>query len=110
MTSLEYAWIGVGITILGTVSGQLTYKLFSLNKKKTFLLLAIGSFGIAQLTNYFALREIPIGIVYMMAASNYVIILFASKIILKENINRTQIYAVALIVCGILLYGVGYFT
>ena len=106
--SLTYAWLGVLLTILGTSSGQILYKLFSLKKEFSLFFLAIFFFGFAQLTNYFALRSIPIGITYMMMGSNYIIILFASALILKEKISRMQIYAVLLIVAGILLYSMEY--
>ena len=105
---LLYAWFGVLLTVLSTSGGQLLYKLFSLKKEAKLFFLAVFFFGLAQLSNYFALRSIPIGITYMMMGSNYIIILFASALILKEKINRTQIYAVFLIVLGILLYSTGY--
>ena len=106
--SLELAWFSVAITVFSTASGQLTYKLFSLKKKSWLFFVAVFCFGLAQLANYFALRSIPIGVTYMMMASNYIIILFASALVLKEKINRTQVYAVILIVLGILLYSTGY--
>lgn len=105
---LLYAWLSVLLTVLSTSSGQLLYKLFSLKKKLKLFFLAIFFFGFAQLSNYFALRSIPIGVTYMMMGSNYIIILFVSALILKERISRTQVYAVLLIVFGILMYSTEY--
>ena len=106
--SATISWISLVITILSTSSGQLTYKIFSQERKIWLFLVAIFCFGLAQLANYLALRSIAIGVTYMMMASNYVLILLASVLVLKEKINRTKIIAVLFIISGILLYSAGY--
>ena len=106
--SVTASWVSLVITILSTSLGQFSYKLFSQKKRVWLFLTAVFCFGLAQLANYFALRSIAIGVTYMMMASNYVLILLASALFLKEKISRTQIYAILLIISGILLYGTGY--
>ena len=102
------SWVSLVISIFSITVGQISYKLFSRNKKWGLLLVAIAGFVLAQIANYLALRSIDVGITYMFMGSNQILILLASVFLLKEKISRTQIFAILLIVLGILLYGYGY--
>jgi len=51
-----------------------------------------------------ALKEIPLKVLYAIASLNYIVVLGLSHLILKERIDKRMIFALGLIVGGVLIF------
>jgi len=69
-----------------------------------FLLPALGLFGLAPLSIFFALQGLPMDIVFMSDALTVALVVLLSVVILKERVSRRGIYGVIFIVLGIIVY------
>jgi len=94
----------LALAILCTSLGQFFYKLFALNKKKSFLLVTLFLFGGVPVFSYMALKGLGIDIVYLSTTVSIVIILILSKCFLGEKIDRQKIMGSFLIIVGITCY------
>jgi multidrug transporter EmrE-like cation transporter len=92
--------------ILFTALAQTLYKLYSLKHKVVYLLFTVIFFCITPLMSYLALRELTLTVVYMSTAITYVLVMFSAKYILDEVIEKRHLYAVALIISGVLVFNI----
>lgn len=99
------------IAILITAFSHLLLK-SGINRSDTYLksffhlrtLAAYFFLGTASLLVVFAMKEIELGKVTVIASINYVLILLLSKAFLKEPINTRQLLGVLIIITGIAIY------
>jgi drug/metabolite transporter (DMT)-like permease len=98
------SWIALGTSFIATAWGQVTYKLFSQTRHILFFALAVSLFITAQISNYVALHNLPIGTVYIGTGVTHVLVLLLSSQVLKERITRDHLVAVLLIVSGLVLF------
>ena len=92
--------------IIFTALAQTSYKLYAHKGGKKFLIAAIVLFVLTPFMAYMALKEIALSVVYMSTAISYVIVILASKYLLAEVINKRQIFALTLIICGVITFNV----
>ena len=55
---------------------------------------------------FHSLKEVPLKMYGAMSSLNFIIVLFFSFIFLNENINISKIFAVALIVMGLVIFNI----
>lgn len=56
------------------------------------------------LMSYLALKELDLSVFYMSTGLTYVLVMLLSRYILNEIIEKHQLYAVALIIGGVLVF------
>ena len=100
------AWLFLAVTVVATVSAQISFKYFHKSKARIHLVVAVGLFGLAVPCTIIAARDLGIGRVYVATALTYALAPVAGRIFFSERVNRTQWLALALISCGVLLYNV----
>lgn len=100
-------WLALSISYIVTAIGQVTYKLFSLKKNWSYLFWSIAFFVIAPFTSYVALKKIPVGTVFIGAATSQVLIIVMSYYILKEKITRDHLISMAFILLGLFCFSLG---
>jgi len=98
------SWVALGTSFMTTAWGQVTYKLFSQTRRLLFFALAMGLFITAQASNYVALRNLPIGTVYIGTGVTHILVLLLSARVLKERITRDHVVAIVLIVSGLFFF------
>lgn len=91
----------LGCAIVFTAAAQTLYKLFAENRKLPFLISTIALFVATPIMSYLALRELSLGVVYMSTGLTYILVLMSSRFVLRESVEKRQIFAVALIVAGV---------
>jgi drug/metabolite transporter (DMT)-like permease len=84
--------------------GQIAFKLYFERKQLLLLLGACGTFVVAQIGFFLALRELSVGIVSMSMGLAQVLVLAMSHYVLRETVTRHHLIAVGLIVSGLGLY------
>ncbi|NWF51822.1 MAG: EamA family transporter [Nitrospirae bacterium] len=96
---------------LFTVAGEILYK-YSANIKvrktakiRWFSFFMIGNFVFlfSILCNFLAMKFIPLFVVYTFTALNYVFLMIATNVILKETVKWNNIFASFLISLGVFL-------
>ena len=90
--------------IMSTAIAQVSYKLFFHENKKAYLALAVLFFIITPFFAFFALKGLSLSFVYMSTGLTYVLVILAAKVVLNEKISRRQVYAVALILAGVMVF------
>jgi drug/metabolite transporter (DMT)-like permease len=99
-----------------TVGGQLLYKDSATIKRKGditykwIIALFAGNllFLFAIISNFFAMKFIPLFVVYAFTALNYVFVTIASRVFLGEEVKKNNIFASMLIASGVLLTTIKY--
>ena len=97
-------WVSLAGALSGTALGQVFYRYYFVDKRRSWLFLAILFFLVVPLFSYFALKGISLGTVYMSTGLTQVLILFLSKYFLKENIQVSKMLAVGVIILGVVVY------
>ena len=101
---MSYVYLGCAIGF--TATAQIFFKLFHQKRRFTYLLLTVALFGLTPFMSYLALKALDLSVVYMSTAITYVLVMYLARIILKETINRRQVYAVSLIVVGVMIFNI----
>lgn len=101
---MSYVYLACAIGF--TATAQLFFKLFNQKHRLAYLLLSIALFGLTPFMSYLALKELELSVVYMSTAITYVLVMYLARIVLKETIDKRQIYAVSLIVVGVLTFNI----
>ena len=90
--------------IVTTTVAQLSYKLSFHKKNRVYLFFALIFFAVTPFLAFLALKELSLSFVYMSTGLTYVLVLLSARFILKEELFRRQIYAVALIAGGVVVF------
>jgi drug/metabolite transporter (DMT)-like permease len=80
------------------------YKSYFRDRRFSLLILAAASFGVGQLGFFLALKSLNLGLVYMATGLIQVLVLWSSRVLLKETVSAHQALAVGAIVFGVALY------
>lgn len=103
--SLATAYFFVFLMVVFTGAGQLFFKnYYRLNKKFIMLFLAGSSFVLAIVSNFLALKKLPVDVTYMATSLTIVMVLLISTLVWNERLSRMQWIGSALIVAGIIVY------
>ena len=85
---------------------QIAYKLFFMKQKKLFLVMSLTLFCCIPLLSYLALKKLDLSTVYISTGITYVLVLILARFILNETIDKQHIYAVVLIISGVLVFNI----
>lgn len=94
----------LALALAATAAAQVAYKAFFLRRRRILFIVAMGLFAVAQICFFLALRELPVGVVYMSTGLTQALVLALSHYVLKEQITQTHIYGVGVIAAGLVLY------
>lgn len=92
------------LAILATAGAQVLFRLYHVKGHRWALAGTVGLFCLVPPLNYLSLRHWSLGTVYMATALTNVLVLALAKFVLGESIGPRKIQAMALIVCGVVLF------
>jgi len=98
------SYLGLTCAILSTAFGQFLYKKFINTALKKFYFGSILLLLLAPIFSFFALKNIPIDIVYIFTALTVLIVMILSKVFLNEKNSFSTYLGVLLILIGVVLY------
>lgn len=105
--SLTTAYFFVFLMVVFTGAGQLFFKnYYRLDKKFLMLVLAGGSFVLAIISNFLALKKLPVDVTYMATSLTIVMVLLISTLVWNERFSKIQWLGSALIIAGIIVYNI----
>ena len=96
----------LSLAIIFTALAQISYKLYFHENKKIYLGASLGIFCSIPVMSYMALKGLGLSVVYMSTGLTYVLVMLLARMILKEAIDKQQIYAVLFIISGVVLYNI----
>ena len=107
--------IGVSIVLLGNLVSSVSQVLLKISAKKEHeswikslinmrVIFAYFLFAITTLMNIAALRFIPVSLSAALESSGQIFVPIMSKIYLDENISKTRLMGMILIVSGIVIF------
>ncbi|MBT5016359.1 EamA family transporter [Candidatus Peregrinibacteria bacterium] len=99
----------LGLAIMFTVLGQFFYKKYFLTKNITLVGISLFCFVLVPYCSYRALINLPIDVVYVSTALSIILAVALAVIFLKEKLTKQEVYGMAAIIVGILLYNFGAF-
>lgn len=106
-----YSFIMIISTLISAVSqimlkksAQNEYSLKIREYLNTLVIVAYMLFFGTTLLSMYALRIIPLSMVPILEASGYIFIAVLSRIFLKENMTKKQLYGTFLIIAGMSIY------
>jgi len=99
-------WLLLLSALIAASFGQVFYKLYSNTSKLYYLPLTILCFVSAPLFSYLTMKKLSVDLVYMATSLNSFIILSLSALVLKEHVNKKQIFASLIIFLGVVIYAV----
>ena len=91
-----------------TAAAQVAYKAYSLGRGRGLLVLTIVLFAMAPVLTYVAVKAYGVGLVYIATALTYILVALAGWRLFGERLGARRVAAMALIFCGILIYGLGW--
>lgn len=94
-------------TLLATAAAQVSYKKYSLSRRREQLLITVALFGATPLLTYIAVKAYGIGLVYISTGVTYVLVSAAAWRIFGERPTSRQVVAMLFILVGIATYGIG---
>lgn len=98
-------------SLLGALSAtsvaQVSYKRFCLGQGRRHLYTAALLFGTTPVLTYYAVKAFGIGLVYVSTSVTYIAVALLGHALFGERITRRQRVAMALILAGSLIYGLG---
>lgn len=105
-----------GIMLLGTFVSAVSQVLLKLAANKTydskikeylnpFVIVAYGIFFLATVMNVVAYKVVPLSMGPILEATSYLYVTVFGVMIFKERINSKKLIALALIIIGIIIYG-----
>lgn len=92
--------------LLFTAIGQVLFKLGTLRRENTLLFMGLALLALATVSNFFALQNLGIGLVYLSTGSTHVLVLIGSWLILKERIPHDRQIGSLVVIMGITLYAI----
>lgn len=114
MICMINSWIFAGLAVLFTGISQTLLRIGARKgcEKKGFMeaylnpcvVTAYGLFLMVTLLSVYALRVIPLKVFYSFTALNFLIVMVFSRFVLKEGVSRKQIFAIAVIVLGVVIF------
>lgn len=69
-----------------------------------YTFIAYSLYALTTLLTVYALKDIPLNLFYATTSLKFVLILILSKIMLQEKINSSKVFAVLLIVVGVIVF------
>lgn len=99
------ALMAMGLAILTTAAGQLSFKYYAMKRTRTWLFVALALFCSIPLFTFVAVRGLGLGTVYVSTGLTYVLVALCGRFFFAERIGITHALALGLILCGCLLYG-----
>lgn len=90
-----------------TAAAQIYYKKYSIEHGRDNLYVAVLLFCVTPPLTYLAVKGFGVGVVYISTSITYVFVAIAGWRIFGENPTRRRVVAMALILLGILVYGLG---
>lgn len=104
------AIVALSMAVIVTSASHVLFKYSLLTHKLSMKLLAVSLFTIIPGLAYLALKSLSFSTVYMSLSLTQVLVLLAAKFLFDEVIDSRKIMAISLIVMGILVFNIGYFT
>lgn len=104
MTVAIFALVGALVT---TAMAHISYKQYSIDRRRRDLVATIVLFGITPPLTYVAVKSLGVGLVYVCTSVNYVAAAIAGRFLFSERLTRRSLLAMLLICCGTLLYALG---
>lgn len=90
--------------LIFTALAQTCYKLYSLKRRRVYIVATILLFVLTPVMSYLALRELSLSVVYMSTGLTYILVLLAARFVLHERIAGRQLTAVSLIALGVVVF------
>jgi multidrug transporter EmrE-like cation transporter len=105
-----FAFISVGLNALAQITIKLLAKseysnVVSLLKQWPLYATAI-LYGVSIVTWFLALRSVPLSVAYPLQALGYVLVTFLAWLVFSEGLGIFQLFALGLIVSGVILMAV----
>lgn len=95
------------INILFTTVGQLLLKYAAIKNSKLFLATGYFLFVLVVVASYFLMKLIELKYFTVIMSLNYLTVFFLSAYVFKEEINKTKLIGVFLIIFGIIIFSFG---
>lgn len=90
--------------IIATALGQFFYKKYALSNERQYYILTVFLFLITPVCSFFALKTIPMDIVYISTSLTISFVVVLSRVFLNERINKRRYFGIGLILLGVLFY------
>lgn len=103
---MAISYFSLFAAIFSTALGQFFYKKYALSSKRQYFILTILLFLITPVCSFFALKNIPIDIVYVSTSLTIFIVVIFSRVFLNERIDKQRYLGIGLILLGVVLYAV----
>jgi multidrug transporter EmrE-like cation transporter len=111
MTSLSILYLVSVIVFTGSSQVLLKMGANSANKKKfivayanPYTFTAYSLYMLTTILTVYALKNIPLNLFYASTSLKFVLILILSRLMLREKINSRKVFAVLLIVAGVIVF------
>jgi multidrug transporter EmrE-like cation transporter len=104
------SWAWLGTALLATATGQLVFKQASMRRSLVLTVLAVAAFGMATLSNFFALHGLSIATVYVSTAFSQLIVVMFSLLIFRERYSFRQWAGLGLILVGVIVFNSSAFS
>ena len=101
---MVFSYLCLFAAIISTALGQFFYKKYALTSERQYYLLTVCLFLITPVCSFFALKTIPIDIVYISTSLTIAFVVVLSRVFLNERINKRRYIGVGLILLGVLFY------
>ena len=101
-----YSLLALTGTITLPAFGHLAYKLFFREKNKFYVFAAIFCFIFTSVCTFLALQQLTLGFVYASSAITQGLILILGWYYLSEHISRQHVFAIMLIIFGVMLFAI----
>ena len=98
--------LALAASLISTAGGMVMFKHYYRSRDRLHFAYSILLFAAVPLTTFVALQGLTLGLVYMSTAATHVLVLVMSFFFLGERIPPRVLPGVALILAGILVYGV----
>lgn len=98
--------VALAAALLFTAAGQILFKLGTLRRATPVLIGGLGLLALATVSNFFALKNLGIGLVYLSTGSTHVLVLLGSWLVLHERIPRDRQIGSFVVILGISLYAI----
>jgi drug/metabolite transporter (DMT)-like permease len=90
--------------IISTALGQFFYKKYALTSERQYFILTVFLFLITPVCSFFALKKIPMDIVYVSTSLTIFFVVIFSRVFLNERINKRRYLGIGLILLGVMFY------
>jgi drug/metabolite transporter (DMT)-like permease len=97
--------LSLAASLLATAGGMVMFKHYYRSHDRLHFAYSILLFAAVPLTTFMALQGLTLGLVYMSTAATHILVLLMSFFFLGERIPSRVLPGVALILAGIVVYG-----